>query len=103
MELLTAELRKALPGMYTTENEENPMVICKFFITFSNWTWYVLEFDGEDLFFGLVEGHEVEMGYFSLSELESVRNSHGLGVERDLYFEPTPLQTIQAQLQRKAA
>ena len=28
------------------------------------------EFDGEDLCFGLVEGFEVEFGYFSKSELE---------------------------------
>jgi hypothetical protein len=49
-------------------------------------TWYATEFDGEDLFFGLVDGLEKEFGYFSLSELESVDGPFGVGIERDLYF-----------------
>jgi hypothetical protein len=53
----------------------------------------VTEFDGEDLFFGLVQGLEEELGYFSLSELESVRVL-GLPVERDLYFTPKPLSEL---------
>ena len=36
----------------------------------SDWTWYATEYDGEDLFFGLVSGFEVELGYFSRTELE---------------------------------
>jgi hypothetical protein len=31
----------------------------------SSWTWYSTEFDGEDLFFGLVVGFETELGYFN--------------------------------------
>ena len=93
MNLLTKELRAKLPALYTNENTPigDQIVICKFFITWSNWTWYALEFDGKDLFFGLVEGHERELGYFSLSELQGLRNTVGLGVERDLHFEPTRL------------
>jgi hypothetical protein len=53
----------------------------------------VTEFDGEDLLFGLVQGLEEELGYFSLSELESVRVL-GLPVERDLYFTPKPLSAL---------
>ena len=52
------------------------------------------EFDGEDIFFGLVIGMEMELGYFSLSELESVRGSLGLPIERDLYFKPKTLQEL---------
>lgn len=103
MELLTEELRRALPPLYAVEKQENPLVQCCFFVPFSNWTWYVLEFDGEDTFFGLVDGHEVELGCFSLSELESIRLPFGLRVQRDLDFTPTPLQTVREQLQRIAA
>ena len=42
------------------------------------------EFDGHDLFFGLVEGHVKELGYFSLSELQRVKGPMGLPIERDL-------------------
>ena len=88
MKLLTQELRKEFPKMYATEKVpvEDKRVIAKFFTPDSNWTWYAVEFDGEDTFFGLVDGFEREWGYFSLSELQSVRGKLGLGVERDLYF-----------------
>lgn len=61
-------------------------IIVKFFTPTSSWTWYATEFDGEDMFFGLVDGFEKEFGYFSLSELESIDGPHGVGIERDLYF-----------------
>ena len=40
------------------------------------------------LFFGLVIGHEIELGYFSLAELEEVRGPLGLPIERDEWFQP---------------
>jgi hypothetical protein len=57
-------------------------------------TWYASEFDGEDLFFGLVVGFEIELGSFSLSELEGVRGPLGLPIERDLYYEPRTLREL---------
>jgi len=94
MQLLTKEITTKLPALYTQENEEDPMVICKFFAVWSNWTWYGIEFDGEDLFFGYVLGHEAELGYFRLSELQSLKGPMGLGIERDLYFKPQALSEI---------
>ena len=44
----------------------------------------------------LVIGHEMELGYFSLAELEQVRGPWSLPVERDLYFEPTILEDLKA-------
>jgi hypothetical protein len=52
------------------------------------------EFDGEDTFFGLVEGQEKELGYFSLAELSSVRGPMGLAIERDLHWTPKTLAEI---------
>lgn len=86
MQLLTKEITTKLPALYTQENEEDPMVICKFFAVWTSWTWYAIEFDGKDLFFGYVIGHEAELGYFSLSELQNVKSPMGLKIERDLYF-----------------
>lgn len=94
MKLLTKELRKQLPPLYACENTEDPTVICKFFDPCGSWTWYAMEFDGEDTFFGYVDGFEGELGYFSLSELTSVKGPLGLGIERDLYFSPQPLSSI---------
>lgn len=94
MKLLTEELKKALPALYTKENENNPMVVCKFFLPMTKWTWFATEFDGKDSFFGFVVGEYPELGYFSLSELENLEGPYGLGVERDIYFEPTRLSEI---------
>ncbi len=94
MELLTKELREQLPPLYAQEHEDDPLVICKFFTPDSSWTWYPLEFDGEDVFFGLVIGFEFELGYFSLSELQAARGPLGLPIERDLHFQPTRLSVV---------
>ena len=94
MKLLTADLRTQLPQLYSQEEVEEPKAIAKFFTPDSNWTWYASEFDGVDTFFGLVDGFEKELGYFSLKELESLRGAFGLPVERDLWFEPTPLSEL---------
>ncbi len=91
---MTADLRTQLPQLYSQEEVDDPKAIAKYFTPDSNWTWYATEFDGKDTFFGLVDGFEKELGYFSLAELESVRGPFGLGVERDLWFEPTPISKL---------
>ncbi len=97
MKLLTKELLSKLPALYSQENEKDPMVICKFFLPMTKWTWYASEFDGKDTFFGYVCGEYPELGYFSLSELEEAQGPYGLGVERDRFFEPVRLSTIRAE------
>lgn len=95
MPLLTDEIREALPKLYETEAQGlEALAQVKFFTPDSGWTWYASEFDGEDIFFGLVSGLEIELGYFSLQELESVRGPLGLWIERDLYFTPTALREL---------
>lgn len=93
--LLTKAIEKKLAKapMRSTEGglEEAPVIV-KFFSNFSNWTWYVVEAElqenGDWLFFGLVDGIEKELGYFLLSELQSVKHPMFRipGVERDCYF-----------------
>ncbi len=97
MKLLTKEILKKLPKMYASENEKDPMVWSKFFTPDSNWTWYIMEFDGVDTFFGLVDGFEKELGYFSLSELKAIRGKLGLPVERDMSFKPCRLSSLRKQ------
>jgi hypothetical protein len=94
MKLLTQELRKLLPPLYSQENAADPIAYAKFFTPDGQWTWYALEFDGQDTFFGLVQGLEEEMGYFSLSELQSIRGALGLPVERDKWFKPTAISSL---------
>lgn len=100
MELLPGHLRAVLPPLYSQEKKGlDAIVPIKFFTPDANWTWYPTEFDGNDLFFGLVSGFEVELGYFSLTELEAITGPFHLPIERDLYFEPATLADLQARHQ----
>ncbi len=92
MELLTPELRHQLPALYAQADSPDAIAYAKFFAPGTYWTWYATEFDGIDIFFGLVQGHEEELGYFSLIELQSL--SGRVWVERDLYFKPTPISQL---------
>ena len=83
-----------MPVLYSQENEPDLIVRVKFDLPWAEWSWWGIEFDGSDTFFGLVDGYEQELGYFSLSELEAFRGPGGLCVERDLYFDPTPLSNL---------
>jgi hypothetical protein len=102
MKLLTAENKKALPPLYSQEHNPDPVVVVKWFSPYSNWTWYATEGaatdDGDWEFFGLVNGHESELGYWTLSELESAKGMGGRLplVERDLYWTPTPLSKVKS-------
>lgn len=90
--LLTKANRKALPALYSQEDKgDEAMVVVKFFTPWGSWAWYATEFDGEDLFFGLVNGFEKELGYFSLAELKNYKGPLGLHIERDRYWTPTTL------------
>lgn len=92
MKLLTKALATKIPKLYGTESVSLPekVVHAKLFHPISNWEWYVLEYDGQDICFGLVVGHETEFGYFSLSELSGLN----MPVERDLYFQPMQIQDL---------
>jgi len=100
MKLLTPEIIRALPSLYTTEavRLQDKIVICKFFIPWTNWTWFVFEgekqTDGDYLFFGMVHGFEKECGNFLLSELIAVRGPAGLRIERDLSVFKRPYQDL---------
>ena len=95
MKLLTQEIRKKLPPLYSQESKGGKAIVyLKMFTPDSKFTFFATEFDGEDTFFGLVEGHEKELGYFSLAELKSVRGGLGLPIERDMYWQPKTLEEI---------
>jgi hypothetical protein len=93
-DLLPHVVRRSLPGLGATEHEKDPLVRVKFFYPDFSWTWYAIEFDGDDLFFGLVDGFERELGYFRLSELMRTRGRMGMEIERDRSFTPTPLSVL---------
>lgn len=100
--LLTKENIKALPPLYSQENNKDPLAVIKFFDPTGSYTWYAIEGekqpDGDYLFFGLVDGFEMELGYFTLNDLltckKGLRGMRALPIERDRHFDPTPISKI---------
>ena len=97
--LMTKELGDTIPALYANEkvkNYDDVLAVVRLFSPYSGWTWYVTEWDAETgTCFGLVEGFETEIGYFSLDELAEVTVFGSVpAVERDLYWEPKTIGEI---------
>ena len=89
--LLTDEIRQRLPKLYATENDEDPIVQVRF-RAWSGCHWNVVEFDGENIFFGLIWQRYPIWGYFALSHLETINARHGASaIVVDPGFEPEPV------------
>lgn len=95
MKLITKQIENRLAKypLYSQDGKGlNAVIHCKFFNPCGVGAWYVLEAkkeaNGDYTFFGIVDLYEREYGYFTLSQLQSVRNRFGLGIERDRYFKP---------------
>ena len=73
-------------------------MLVKWFTPWTNWTWYAVSASvdpsGDIQFFGLVDGLELEYGYFWKSELEKIKGPFGLYVERDYHWTPKPVDEI---------
>lgn len=94
MKLLPKEVAEKIPQLYETESLEmyDKVAQVKLFAPMSNWAWYIMEYDGKDTCFGLVQGHVAEFGYFNISALEAIKKP--LPVERDLHFTPTAVSKL---------
>jgi hypothetical protein len=92
MKLLTPGILREFKNIGSQENENDPVVVAKFFNPQGAGTWYATEYNPEErVFFGYVSifgDHNDEWGTFALEELESFRGCFGLGLERDIFFTP---------------
>jgi hypothetical protein len=93
MKLITKTLSRKLPPLGSQDGKGmDATAFVKIFTPDSRWTWYITEMDPESgECFGKVCGLETELGYFTIGELEAIRGPLGLPVERDRFFDPTPL------------
>lgn len=78
---------------------DKPTASIKLFDPTGSWTWYIAAYDPEDgNAYGLVDGHEVEVGSFHMPELVEYRGRFGLPLERDLHWTPEPLDALTSTL-----
>lgn len=98
MDLMTKALEAEFKKIGCQENVKDPLVVAHFFNPCGAGDWWATEYDPETReFFGYVSifrDHNDEWGPFSLDELESVKGPLGIGIERDLHFEPTPISKV---------
>jgi hypothetical protein len=89
MILIPDDIRARLLANGAVECETDHIPVVKLFNPCGAAVWLITEMmDDGDTLFGLCDlgFGSPELGYVSLAEIESVKNSLGLGIERDLYF-----------------
>lgn len=100
MKLITKQIERLLseyPLGSQDGKRDEAIVLAKFFMTSSPFTFYMLEGSVEEqTCYGIIIGFDnrAEYGYISLQEMQTIRNSFGLGVERDLYFKSCKVSEI---------
>jgi Protein of unknown function (DUF2958) len=108
MKLITKTLEKRFLQVGDQSNEENPLIIAKFFSPVGGATWYASEYDPKTkIAFGYVKdlvpsenGMFDEWGSFSIDELESVQLPFGLKIERDIHFSEIRFNDLMQKSQR---
>ena len=101
LQLLPETLAKRIPALGSNQSIllEDKTAFVKFLCPDLSWRWYIIEYDGDNTFFGSVmAGEQAITGQFTLSELESLEfggiNNDKSGVEFDKHFQPTTLREL---------
>jgi hypothetical protein len=98
MNLLTSKLaarlqcnaRQRAAALAQGSPEPDPLPVVRFFNPLGSASWLATEMDEDGILFGLADlGFGCpELGSFALLELEGIRLPLGLGIERDIAFNP---------------
>ena len=93
MKIITKEIEKAFAKQGYTGNSETKdiKIVMKMFNPTGAGTWYLYEKMDEDVYMAFVNLGDPEMaecGTISMQELTSFRGRFGVGIERDMHFEP---------------
>ena len=81
---------KAIKQYKLGSDLEKQNVVAKFFNPTGDGTWYLMNMKDRNYAWGIVNWVGLEIGSFSINELEEVKLPFGMGIERDLYFEEKP-------------
>ena len=89
-----------IPKLYATEDipNKNKAVHLHFFL--GSCDWYIVEYDGEDIFFGYAilngDTENAEWGYVSFNELKDIKAFGGMQVDCELekYWQIKPVSQI---------
>ena len=101
MKLMTKAIQEQAEKQYDEGSDMEQNVVAKYFDPMGSWKWFLMNKKKDDSYcWGIVKGFEVEMGSFSIDELESIKLPLGMKIERDLYFEPMKAKDVWDRLNR---
>ena len=94
---MTKEIQKKAEKQFDEGSDMEQMVVAKYFDAMGGWKWFLMNKKKDDSYcWGIVKGHAVEMGSFSIKELQSMSPR----IQRDLYFEPMKAKDVWEQLNK---
>jgi hypothetical protein len=93
MKIITKEIEAAFKkqGYTGDKSMKDIKIVLKLFNPTGAGTWYLYEKEDDDIYWGFVNLGDPEMaecGTVSMSELMAFKGRFGLGIERDMSFEP---------------
>jgi len=93
MKIITKAIEAAFAkqGDTSQKSMKDIKIVMKLFNPMGAGTWYIYEHLEEDIymcFANLGDPEMAEMGTVSMTEITSLRLPFGLGIERDMHFEP---------------
>ena len=98
---MTKDIKRKAQKQYIEGSNMEQKVVAKYFDPMGSWKWFLMNKKKDDSYcWGIVKGFEVEMGSFSIDELESIKLPFGLGIERDTLFEPMKAKDVWDRLNR---
>ena len=101
MKLMTKAIQEQAEKQYDEGSDMEQKVVAKYFDPMGSWKWFLMNKKKDDSYcWGIVKGHEVEMGSFSIDELENIKLPFGLGIERDTMFKPMKAKDVWDKLNR---
>ena len=96
MKILTKSIKdKLIDNHKNQDGSKSFKAVLKLFNPTGIGTWYLSELNPDNnVAFGLCCLHEKEYGYVDINELKSLELPFGLSIERDKWFDPTPLEKL---------
>ena len=94
---MTKAIQEQAEKQYDEGSDMEQKVVAKYFDPMGSWKWFLMNMHKDDDYcWGIVKGHAIEMGSFSMAELKSMQPR----LQRDLYFEPVKASFIWEKLNK---
>lgn len=96
--LIPDDVAQDIPTLYGQDNTKDPVVYLRLFAPDAPATWWITEYSKRDkIAYGvcsILGTSDAEFAYLEIDELENALGPHGMHVERDYAFKPTPLSEV---------